>query len=132
MGISFPVWSVAAALEKDSAAAEEACQSLARRLYFVEHAGTDELPDGTRSEFYVFAHELYREVLYRRQPATRRAQRHARIARRLAELFAGREDCVAREIAMHYEAAGDRARAQAAWQLLPESMSETAPPEAEA
>ena len=119
-GISFPVWSVAAALEKETGETEEACQVLARRLYFVEHAGTDELPDGTHSEFYVFAHDLYREVLYRRQPRTRRAERHARIARRLSELFAGREERVAREIAMHYEAAGDHARAQAARQLLPD------------
>ena len=126
-GISFPVWSVAAALDKDVAAVEEACDALARRLYFVEHAGTDELPDGTQSEFYVFAHELYREVLYRRQPPTRRAQRHARIARRLSELFAGREECVAREIAMHYEAAGERQRAHAVMQNAIDRAHEAEP-----
>jgi predicted ATPase len=76
-------------------------------LYFVQRAGQDELPDGTRSAFYVFAHELYREVLYRRQTATRRARRHIRVAERLRELFAERETSVAREMAMHYEAAGD-------------------------
>ena len=114
MSVAFPAWAVAAALELDAADAEEACDELARRLYFVERAGQDELPDGTRSAFYVFAHGLYREVLYQRQPATRRAKRQIRIAERLGTLFAGREACVAREMAMHYEAAGDWLRASSA------------------
>ena len=32
------------------------------------------MPDGSRSAFYVFAHGLYREVLYQRQSAARRAR----------------------------------------------------------
>jgi predicted ATPase len=111
MSVAFPAWAVAAALEKDSVETEEACDGLARRLHFVVRAGQDELPDGTTSAFYVFAHGLYREVLYQRQAATRRAGRHIRIAERLGELFAGREANVAREMAMHFEAAGDQERA---------------------
>lgn len=107
MGIAFPVWAVAAALEQDPLMSGEACAALARRLYFVKRAGEDELPDGTRSDFYVFGHGLYRQVLYQRQSASRRAARHQRIALRLGELFAGREASVARERAMHFEAAGD-------------------------
>jgi predicted ATPase len=114
MSVAFPSWAVAAALEMDPAETEEACQELARRLYFVERAGEDELPDGTRSTFYVFAHGLYREVLSRKQTEARRAKRHIRIAERLAELFPGREGTVAREMAMHYEAAGNWQRALAA------------------
>jgi len=111
MSVAFPAWAVAAALEKDIVETEEACDGLARRLHFVVRAGQDELPDGTTSAFYVFAHGLYREVFYQRQAAARRARRHIRIAERLAELFAGREADVAREMALHFEAAGDRARA---------------------
>jgi predicted ATPase len=111
MSVAFPAWAVAAALAKDPVEIEEACDGLARRLHFVVRAGQDELPDGTKSAFYVFAHGLYREVLYKRQAATRRARRHIRIAERLGELFAGREVNVAREIAMHYEAAGELERA---------------------
>jgi predicted ATPase/DNA-binding winged helix-turn-helix (wHTH) protein len=107
MGIAFPVWAVAAALQQEMAATEEACEELARHLYFVKRAGEDELPDGTRSDFYVFVHGIYRQVLNRRQSATRRSRRHRRIAIRLGELFAGRESSVAREQAMHFEAAGD-------------------------
>jgi len=105
MSVAFPAWSVAAALEMDAFDAEEACDELAQRLYFVERVGEDELPDGTRSAFYVFAHGLYREVLYQRQTASRRARRHVRVAERLSQLFAGREADVAREMALHYEAA---------------------------
>jgi predicted ATPase len=111
MRVAFPAWAVAAALEKDPLETEEACDGLARRLHFVLRAGQDELPDGSRSAFYVLAHGLYREVLYRRQSEARRARRHVRIAERLGELFAGREADVARERAMHYEAAGDGERA---------------------
>lgn len=117
MGIAFPSWAVAAALEMDPAETEEACQELASRLYFVERAGEDELPDGSRSTFYVFAHGLYREVLSRRQTEARRAKRHIRIAERLAELFPGREGTVAREMAMHYEAAGNWQRALSALRI---------------
>jgi predicted ATPase len=105
MGIAFPAW--AAALGEEAAGIEEACAVLARRVHFVEHGGQDELPDGTRSEFYVFVHGLYREVLYRRLAATRRAEWHARIAERLGAMFRGREWAVAREMAMHHEAAGE-------------------------
>lgn len=107
MSVAFPAWAVAAALEEDTAQTEEALDELARRLYFVRRAGQDELPDGTRSAFYVFAHGLYREVLYQRQSPSRQARRHTRIAERLAQLFAGREVNVAQEMAMHYEAAGN-------------------------
>jgi DNA-binding winged helix-turn-helix (wHTH) protein len=121
INVAFPAWAVAAALEEDTPETEEACDELAHRLHFVRRAGQDELPDGTRSAFYVFAHGLYREVLYQRQSASRRARRHTRIAARLGELFAGREANVAQEMAMHYEAAGNWSRAvsvlrSAAWQ----------------
>jgi len=111
MTVAFPAWAVAAALATDPIETEEACDGLARRLHFVVRAGQDELPDGTQSAFYVFAHGLYREVLYQRQAPARRSRRHIRVADRLAELFAGREADVAREIAMHFKAAGDHDRA---------------------
>jgi len=111
VSVAFPAWAVAAALSQDPVDTEEACDALARRLHFVVRAGQDELPDGSASAFYVFAHGLYREVLYHRQASARRARRHIRIAERLGEMFAGREADVARERALHYEAAGDLERA---------------------
>ena len=98
-------------MELDLAAVEEACDELTRHIAFVKRAGQDELPDGTRSTFYVFAHGLYREVLYHRQPLTRRSRSHLRIAEQLRTSFAGSESTVAREMAWHLEAAGHRLRA---------------------
>jgi predicted ATPase/DNA-binding winged helix-turn-helix (wHTH) protein len=111
LNIAFPSWAVAAAVGCDAAEVEERCDAMARSLHFVNRAGEDELPGGACSAFYVFAHEVYREVLYQRQSAARRAQRHVRIAERLAQLFKGREADVAREMAVHFEAAGELKRA---------------------
>jgi predicted ATPase len=131
--VAFPAWAVAAALAEDIVETEEACDELARRLYFVQRAGQEELPDGTRSAFYVFAHGLYREVLYQRQSASRRARRHVRIAERLKAVFAGREHSVAREVAGHYEAAGDWHRAvQALWAAAQQAAERGAHAEAAA
>lgn len=107
MSFAFPAWAVAAALGQDAADVEEACERLSRAVHFLQCAGRDELPDGSRSAFFAFTHGLYREVLYQRQSSSQRARRHIRIAGRLGELFAGREAHVAREMALHYEAAGN-------------------------
>lgn len=106
MDIAFPIWAAASALGEDAEIVERVCDELERRTGLVRRAGHDDLPDGTRSDFYAFAHEFYREVLYDRQTATRRARGHIRIAERLKALFAGREGIVAREVALHFEAAG--------------------------
>jgi len=107
MNIAFPVWAAAAALEENPESVEQLCDDLQRRTGLVRRAGHDDLPNGTRSDFYAFAHEFYREVLYQRQTTGRRAKGHIRIAEQLSALFAGREATVAREIAMQYEAAGN-------------------------
>ncbi|MBS1802164.1 MAG: AAA family ATPase [Acidobacteria bacterium] len=114
MNIAFPVWSAAAALGVDQDVVEELCDGLERRTGLVRRAGHDDLPNGTRSDFYAFAHEFYREVLYQRQTTSRRAKGHIRIAEQLSALFAGREATVAREVAQQYEAAGNWYRTIAA------------------
>lgn len=106
VGAIFPAWAAAAALKADVLDVEDEYASLARRTHLLNAAGQDELPDGTRSTFYVFAHGLFREALYARQPAARRAERHRRVAERLRSLFAGNEAGIATELALHYEAAG--------------------------
>ena len=111
IGVIFPAWAAAAALNGDLEEIEDQYEKLTRRLHFLNPAGHDELPDGTHSAFYVFAHGLYREVLYKRQSSSRRARRHRRVAEKLLQLFAGREQDVSAEIATHFEAAGDWARA---------------------
>jgi DNA-binding winged helix-turn-helix (wHTH) protein len=105
-GSIFPAWAAAAALELTIDEVEEAYAALVRRVRLLAIAGQDELPDGTQSAFYVFSHALYREVLYTRMPAARRAQWHRRVAERLRAMFAENESSVAYEIAAHAEAGG--------------------------
>jgi predicted ATPase len=111
IGVIFPAWAAAAALDADLEDIEDQYEKLARRLHFLHPAGHDELPDGTQSSSYVFAHGLYREVLRARQSPARRAKRHLRVAEKLEKLFAGRELDVSSELAMHFEAAAEWTRA---------------------
>ena len=111
IGVIFPAWAAAAALDGDLEDIEDQYEKLARRLHFLHPAGHDELPDGTQSASYVFAHGLYREVLRARQSPSRRARRHLRVAEKLEKLFAGREMDVSSELAMHFEAAAEWVRA---------------------
>ncbi len=60
---------------------------------------------------YAFAHAFYREDAYARIPAVKRRQRHARVARALAELYPERLGELAPELARHYEEAGDGPKA---------------------
>jgi predicted ATPase len=108
-GSIFPAWAAAAVLDRAIDEMEESYAALVRRVRLLSIAGHDELPDGSHSSFYVFAHALYREVLYNRLPASRRAQWHLRVAERLRSMFAGQEASVAHEIAAH-TAAGSRSR----------------------
>jgi predicted ATPase len=111
IGVIFPAWAAAAALAGDLEEIEAQYEKLTRRIHFLHPAGHDELPDGTQSAFYVFAHGLYREVLRGRQSPARRARRHLRVAEKLENLFAGREADVSRELAIHFEAAAEWERA---------------------
>jgi DNA-binding winged helix-turn-helix (wHTH) protein/predicted ATPase len=111
----FTTAAVAAALETDIDQVEIACARLARQGVFIVKSGTTSAlplwPDGTAVEFYAFRHDLYRELLYDRLPATRRASAHARVGRRLEAAWAGRLDAIAAELAEHFERANEPARA---------------------
>jgi predicted ATPase/DNA-binding winged helix-turn-helix (wHTH) protein len=117
VGAIFPAWAAAAAMKADVLDVEDEYASLARRTHLLNAAGQDELPDGTRSTFYVFAHGLFREALYARQPAARRAERHRRVAEKLKSMFADNEASIASELAVHYEAAGSWKEAIEALQI---------------
>jgi len=111
VGRAFATAAVATALEKDAEAVEAVCARLARQAVFIVAAGATSWPDGTQGEGYSFRHDLYRELLYARLPATRRALTHARVGRRLEAAWAGRLDAIASELAEHFERGGELARA---------------------
>jgi len=111
IGRRFSTAAVAAALEDDVDAVEEACARLARLAVFIAKAGSEAWPDGTQADLYAFRHDLYREILYDRLPATRRAASHARVGRRLEAAWTGQLDAIAAELAEHFERGNEPVRA---------------------
>lgn len=117
VGREFATAAVAAALECKVDEVEVGCARLARQGLFIGKSGSAApaasilWPDGTRAELYLFRHDLYRELLYERLPATRRALCHARVGNRLAIAWSGRLDAVASELAEHFERANEPVRA---------------------
>jgi predicted ATPase len=107
----FATAAVAAALEIDGERVETACARLARQGVFIVKTGSAVWPNGTRAELYSFRHDLYRELLYERLPATRRARSHARVGHRLETTWTGRLDAIAAELAEHFERGNELARA---------------------
>jgi DNA-binding winged helix-turn-helix (wHTH) protein/predicted ATPase len=110
-GRSFATAAVAAVLENDAEAVETACARLARQAVFIAAASSISWPDGTRGERYSFRHDLYRELLYDRLPATRRALVHARVGTWLEAAWAGRLEAIAAELAEHFDRGGEPVRA---------------------
>ena len=53
---------------------ESTCEDLVRRQHMVRRRGSRQFSDGTIWQCYEFAHELYREVFYRRQAPSRWAR----------------------------------------------------------
>jgi DNA-binding winged helix-turn-helix (wHTH) protein/predicted ATPase len=107
----FATAAVAAVTEIDVERVESTCAGLARQGVFIVAAGTTAWPDGTRTELYSFRHDLYRELLYDRMPATRRALSHSRVGRRLEAAWTGKLDMIASELAEHFERGNELARA---------------------
>jgi predicted ATPase len=107
----FAAAAVAAALNVDVQEIEAACSRLARQGVFIVKGISTTWPDGTLTELYAFRHDLHRQLLYDRLPATRRALSHARVGRRLEAAWTGQLEAIAAELAEHFELAGDLVRA---------------------
>lgn len=108
VGDEFAVPAVAAAIDEPPEHVEEVFEKLAAQGMLVGDAGVAEMPDGTLAGRYRFLHALYRHVLYDGIGAARRMRLHRAIGLR-EEAAGGR----AAELAMHFERAGDHARALA-------------------
>jgi predicted ATPase/DNA-binding winged helix-turn-helix (wHTH) protein len=90
---------------------EDLCEDLSRRRQIVRWTGTQIFPNGVTSERYEFMHALYRQVLYDRLAAGRRAKLHRRIGERLETLHPELTDAVIPDLAHHFEAGADWGRA---------------------
>lgn len=107
----FATAAVAAALNVDVQEIEATCSRLARQGVFIAKGVSTTWPDGTLTELYSFRHDLHRQLLYDRLPATRRALSHAHVGRRLEAAWTGQLEAIAAELAEHFERAGDLVRA---------------------
>jgi DNA-binding winged helix-turn-helix (wHTH) protein/predicted ATPase len=103
----FAAAAVAAALNVDVQEIEATCSRLARQGVFIVKGVSTTWPDGTLTERYSFRHDLHRQLLYDRLPATRRALSHARVGRRLEAAWTGQLEAIAAELAEHFELAGE-------------------------
>jgi predicted ATPase/DNA-binding winged helix-turn-helix (wHTH) protein len=100
----------AAAADMEANDFDAVCHTLAWQ-HLVRTAGAQQFPDGSVSPRYVFVHALYREVCYWRQAPGRRAALHRRLGAHLEGLFAPQLEDVASELAHHFEAGAEWARA---------------------
>jgi DNA-binding winged helix-turn-helix (wHTH) protein/tetratricopeptide (TPR) repeat protein len=107
----FATAAVAAALESNIDEVETFCARLARQGVFIVAAGSTAWSDGTHVELYAFRHDLYRELLYDRLPARRRALCHARVGGRLEAAWSSGLDVIASELAEHFERGNEPIRA---------------------
>jgi DNA-binding winged helix-turn-helix (wHTH) protein/predicted ATPase len=110
-GVEFSAAVAAAGADRDTAAVEQRCELLALAGPFLHRAGIAECPDGTVSGRYAFRHALYRETLAAALPPRRSAQAHLRIGRALEGSYRERASEVGAELALHFEAGSDPARA---------------------
>ena len=101
----------AAAMDADTDQFEMVCERLSRRTHILRPGTFEELPDGTISACYEFAHDLYREVLYSRIAPSRRARLHRQAAEWAEATFAEHVSEAASFLAYHFEHGGDCARA---------------------
>jgi predicted ATPase len=105
VGDEFAVAAVAAALDEAPDTVEELFEKLAAQGMLIGDAGVAESPDGSLMGRYRFLHALYRHVLYEGIGAARRMRLHRAIGLR------EEGSAVPAELAMHFERAGDHARA---------------------
>jgi predicted ATPase len=110
-GTEIAVAAVAAVVGQPIEVVEAQCATLARRGQFLRACGADVWPDGTVATHYEFLHDLYRETLYERVPAGRRARWHQQIGLRLATGYGPRAREIAAEVAEHFVRGRDTVRA---------------------
>lgn len=111
VGLEFSVAAVAYALEKDVVSVEAYCDSLARKRQFLCAAGNSEWPNGQRAARYAFLHALTREAWSEGIPAAQKQRLHQRVGECLEAAYRPREEEIAVELAIHFEAGCDTRRA---------------------
>jgi predicted ATPase/DNA-binding winged helix-turn-helix (wHTH) protein len=102
-GMTFAVGVVAHALEADADDVDAICESLADERRLLRRAGTETWPDGTIQSRYAFRHALFQHAALARSTAATTRVRRRKIAERLEAGYAGQEEEVAGELAVHFD-----------------------------
>jgi predicted ATPase len=114
VGVEFSAAEVAAGFAPAAAAeveVEERCTALAHRQHFLYRRGHSEWPDGAVTARYGFLHALYPAIWYERLTEGRRIEKHRRIGARLEAGYRTQAAEAAVELAAHFEAGREFARA---------------------
>ena len=98
-------------LDADPLELEERLARLARVNRLIRTLGEEELPDGSLTTRYSFAHALYQNVLYGDMVAQRRRQLHRRAGELLERHYGTETPRIAAQLAMHFERGRDFERA---------------------
>jgi tetratricopeptide (TPR) repeat protein len=98
---------VAHLLDTDEAEVEEQLRRLSQVRRLIQERGDEDLPDGTLTTRYRFAHGLYQSVLYQDLVASRRVRIHRKISERLRHHWGKEAPLLAAEIAHHCELGRD-------------------------
>jgi len=102
---------LAGSLECDELALEERLSRLERYHHLIQMKAEEEVPDGTVTTRYRFAHALYQEFLYTDLLTKRRALLHRQAAEALLQFYQGQTARIAMQLATHFERGRDFPRA---------------------
>jgi len=112
-GAEFLSTVLAGLLGTDDLDLEERLAHVERAYRLIETVGEEELPDGSLSTRYRFAHALYQNVLYGDLVSKRRRLLHAQVGERLERHYGTQSTRIAAQLASHFERGHDPARAGA-------------------
>jgi tetratricopeptide (TPR) repeat protein len=102
---------LAGLLGTDDIALEEHLDRLDRVHRLISTLGEEELPDGTLTVRYRFAHALYQDVLYRELVGKRQALLHRQAGEWLVQHYGDQAPRIATQLAIHFERGRDFGRA---------------------
>lgn len=103
VGMTFWAGAVAHALGTDLDLVDSACESLATGRKLLQYLGAEIWPDGTIQSRYAFGHSLFQHAALARSTSASVRGWHRKIAERLEAGFAGHEEEVAHELALHFD-----------------------------
>ena len=117
VGVDFRAGAVAGICGRSLAEVMDVCDQLVKKQFWLRHAATVDLNDGTLDAVYRFRHAIYRHVFHHRIGEAARVQLHRRAAQVLAA-GAGKGVPVApAELAAHHERGREPAAALRAYAL---------------